>query len=174
MNSKKRKLKSKAGVSLVETIIYIGIASIMFVAITSFVILILDSRNRNFAINEVEQQGVYVMNFITQNIRNSVGILNPERGESDTDLSIDVSDFSLDTTNFFFSDNSISIKRNNNASEKITSSKVIVSDLSFENLSKSDSYDSIGIEFTIEYANPSEKDQLNYSKTFYGSASTRY
>jgi len=64
----------KKGFSLIELIIYIAVSSIMLVAIVSFVFVILQSRTRNFVINEVEDQGRKTADTIVRNIHNAESV----------------------------------------------------------------------------------------------------
>ena len=161
------------GFTLVELIIYIAIASIMFGAIASFVFVLLESRNKNIVINEIEQQGLFALETITQTVRNAKDINTPALGTDSTSLSIDVVDGSSNPTVFAISNNVINITEGIGSLISLTNSHISATNISFKNLSRTDTPDIIKIQFTLEYNNPAKKAEFNYSKTFYGSSSVR-
>ena len=161
------------GFGLVELMIYISIASILLLSISSFYFTILKSRVRNNVVMEVDQQGVYLMNIITQIIRNAESINSPSTGLSNASLSLDVLETSQDPTIFDLSSNTVRIKEGSDDHIFLTNSHIIVSNLNFTNLSKAETPGIIKIEFTINYNSSNPSAEYNYSKTFYSSASLR-
>ena len=71
----KKKYVSQTGFTLIEVLLYVGIFSILLISTSVFVATLLESRIKNQTIAEVEQQGLQVMQIITQTVRNAM-ILN--------------------------------------------------------------------------------------------------
>ncbi|MBT4277762.1 hypothetical protein HOD96_03410 [Candidatus Falkowbacteria bacterium] len=159
--------------TLIELILYIGIASILLVTISSFLFILLESRVKNQTIAEVEQQGIQAMQIITQTIRDAEGVNSPTQGTSGSTLSLDVITAGNDPTVFDLSSNTLQITEGSGGAVSITNSRIIVSDLTFRNLSYSNAQGAIKIEFTLTHINPEGRQEYGYSKTFYGSASIR-
>ena len=55
----------------------------------------------------------------------------------------------------------------------LTNSRIVASNLTFTNLSRAGTPGTIRIQFTLTHINPSGRNEYNYNKTFYGSASLR-
>jgi Tfp pilus assembly protein PilW len=161
------------GFSLVELIVYIAISTIVLGAITSFIFVMLESRSMNIAIYEVEQQGLYVMETITQTIRNAESINAPSEGVSDTSLSLEVLANENNPVVIGVTNETFFITEGNGSPINLTNTRVHVTNESFDNLSRTDTLGVVRVQFTLAYDNPGNKDELNYSKTFYTSASLR-
>jgi Tfp pilus assembly protein PilW len=163
---------SQEGFTLVELLLYVGISSIMVVTISSFITLMLAARVKNRTIAEVEQQGIQVMELITQTIRNAESVTAPSAGTSDTALTLDVRDAADDPTVFHMGSESLVIDEGVALTHTVlTNDRVIVSDLTFTNLSGSSTPGTIRVEFTITYSSPdSSRNEFTYAQTFKGSA----
>lgn len=158
-------MKTDKGFTLIELIIYIGLMSIMLLGITSFTKTVLQTRTRSQVIAEVEQQGVQVMQILTQTIRNAASILSPGLGSNNSTLILDVVNPTADPTTFSLSNNSINIQEGGGSLIELTNSRVEVQNLIFQNFSRLDTPGLVKFNFTLNYK--------NYSKAFYGSASLR-
>ncbi|PLX24969.1 hypothetical protein C0580_03515 [Candidatus Parcubacteria bacterium] len=167
------KKNKQKGFTLIELILYIGIASVVLLVITSFFQMTLSSKAKNKTILEVEQQGMQVMQIITQAVINSEGITSPSAGNSSSGVVLDVVTVSDDPTVFDLSGGTIRITEGAGSPINITSSLVNVDSLIFENLSKADTAGILRIEFTISYINNAGRNEYDWSKTFYSSISLR-
>lgn len=65
------------GFTLIELLLYVSIAAILLLSIMTFIGALLESRVKNTSIAEVEQQGVQVLQQVTQAVRNSETIITP-------------------------------------------------------------------------------------------------
>ncbi len=166
-------IQNKHGFTLIEFILYVAILSVVLVGIVTFMLMILHSRVKNQVISEVEQQGVQVMQIITQTIRNAEDINSPSPGSSASSLSIDVVTVVDDLTIFDLNSGVIRIKQGVASEISLTSDKITASGLNFQNIPRAGTADTIKIEFTLTYTNLSGDILYNYSQTFYGSASLR-
>lgn len=140
--------KNQKGFTLIELLLYVSIVGAIIFSIAGFLSLSMQSRVKNQAIAEVEQQGVQVMQIITQAGRNAADV----SFTSVFDLSGGV------------------IRQNTIA---LTNSRVVASALTFQNLSRAGTPGTIRIQFTLTRINPSGRNEYDYSKTFYSSVSLR-
>ena len=147
-----KKVINKRGFTLIELMLYIGVVSVIIFAVSVLFFIVLQSEAKSRAIQEVEGWGAQTMQRITHDIRNANVINSPLPGQSADTLF-------LDTGNL-------------NASDFILP-EVSMSNLTFRNLSKENTPGIIQIEFTLDYNNLQNKQEYNYIKTFYGSASLR-
>lgn len=136
------------GFTLIELLLYVSIVGAIIFSVAGFLSLSMQSRVKNQTIAEVEQQGVQVMQIITQAGRNTTDI----NFTSAFDLSGGV------------------IRQNSLA---LTNSRVVASALTFQNLSRAGTPGTIRIQFTLTHVNPSGRNEYDYIKTFYGSATLR-
>ncbi|MBN2016049.1 prepilin-type N-terminal cleavage/methylation domain-containing protein [Candidatus Dojkabacteria bacterium] len=164
-------IKSQEAFSLIELLLYIAIVSVVLGVISTFLITLLQARVKNQTISEVEQQGVQVMQVITQTIRNSEDINSPSAGSSAAALSLDVVEAAKDPTTFDLSNDTVRVTEGAGSAIDLTNSKVVVTDLTFENLTRSGTPGVVRVTFTITHINESGRNEFDYSKTFYGSAS---
>jgi type II secretory pathway pseudopilin PulG len=172
----KLKVKSKKEIrafTLMEVLLYISLVSIMLTVLVSFIGAITSSRQRSQVIADVNEQGVQVMQQITQTIRNSTLINNPPLGTPGSTVSVNVPTASLSPTIFSLSSGVIEIKEGSATAIPLTSNRVVVSNLIFTNLSRSGTKGVIKIQFTLTHTNPNNRKEFSYSETFYGAASLK-
>lgn len=163
----------KQAFTLVETLLYISLVAILLTSLVGFVSILQRSREKNQTVTEVEQQGQAIMEIITQTIRNSDSINSPAAGTSAASISLNVYDAADDPTLFALSGSNITIKEGAAATINLNSDKVIVSGLTFRNLSRPGTSGVIRIEFTISHVNPDNVNEYDYSVNFYDSAAIK-
>lgn len=162
-------MKTQNGFTLIELLLYISIVAVILLTVSGLLYTILQARVKNQTIAEVEQQGLQVMQIITQTIRNADNINSPTQGTTSTAVSLEVADAALNPTIFDLSNGVVRITEGIAQAVSLTSSKVTASSLSFLNLSQK----SIKIQFTLTHINPGSKNEYDYSKVFYGTANVR-
>lgn len=163
---------SVKGFTLVEMLLYVLICSTLLLALATSLSFLLGARIKNQTITEVNQDGIQVMQLMTQTIRNAKSINTPVLASSSSVLSIKTVSSSYDPTLFTLASGTLSIKEGSGVSVPITNSKIIVSSLLFNNTSASSTDGgSVEINFTLSYATTSGRNEYSYSKTFMGSAS---
>lgn len=159
----------KNGFTLVELLLYVSTIAVILLLVSTLLFTILNARVKNQTIAEVEQQGLQVMQLITQTIRNAENINSPAQGTTATSLSLEIVDASLNPTIVDLSNSVVRITEGTASPVSLTSSKVLASSLSFLNLSQK----SIKIQFTLTHINSENKNEYDYSKTFFGTADVR-
>ena len=162
----KTKLKKTTGFTLIELLLYVGIMGVIIFSFAGFLSLLMQSRIKNQVVSEVEQQGIQVMQMITQIGRNAGNINYPAPGQITDSLS-------FDSTVFDRLNNAVRITEGTDSPTSLTNSHLIASNLTFQNLSRVGTPGTVRIQLTLTYANPSGRNEYNYSKTFYGTASLR-
>ena len=166
-------IKNQKGFTLVELLLYVAISSVMLLVISLFLSTLLQSRVKNQTIAEVEQQGIQIMQIITQTLRNGATINSPIVGSSAASLSVDTYNVVNNPTIFDLSLGVIRIKEGATAVVSLTNSRVTASALNFQNLSRASTPGTIRISFTITSVNSSGRNEYNFTKTFTGSGTLR-
>lgn len=172
-NLKNDNRKFSRGFTLIELLLYVSISSIILLVSIFFLQTLLESRIKNQTITEVEQQGLQVMQLITQTIRNADSVNSPGLGVSAPLLSVNTNTVDFNPTVFDLSHGVIRIKEGAASVVSLTNSRVTVSALSFSNFSRIRTPDSIRIQFTISYLNSVGRNEYNFTKTFTSSATLR-
>ncbi len=157
------------GFTLIEIVLYIGLASLVFLSISSLFSTLLQSNLKSRAISEVESNAVQIIQQITQTVRNATGINSPGTGSSAPALSVSVPTGSLSPTVFDLSAGTIRMQEGVNPISNLSSNVVTVSALSFKNLSGN----SVQFSFIISRNNPEGRAELNYTQTYNGAATIR-
>lgn len=88
-------------------------------------------------------------------------------------LSLAMADASKNPTLFYISGGALWIKEGTSDAVSLTSSRTTVSALTFTNLTRATTPGTIRIQYTVTYSNIGSRNEYNFSKTFYGSASLR-
>jgi prepilin-type N-terminal cleavage/methylation domain-containing protein len=167
------KTLGQKGFTLVELILYIAIASMIVVFASVFIHNLLESKTKNQAILEVEEQGVQTLNLVTQTIRNAQSLNSPAAGELSSELSLAVDDAAKSPTVLDVSQKTLRIKEGDSEAVPLTSNRVWVDEIRFRNLSRDGTPGIVRIEFTLSYASSGQSQAYQYSKTFYASAALR-
>lgn len=161
------------GFTLIELLLYISLTGIVLLGVTFFLLSMLELRERNQTIAEVEQQGAFLLHVMTQAIRNAEDVTTPSESENDSTLSLSMSDSALDPTVFSFSGGVVYLEEGGGQAIPLTNNRVIVSDLLFQNRSRSGTGGLINISFEMEHVNSSNQRVFEYEKIFYGSGGIR-
>src|SRR3989338_5584522 len=95
MNTKNQRRRVRrsfgdGGFTLIELLLYISIAGAILLATSIFLSLLLQARIKNQTIAEVDQQGLQVMQLITQTARNAEALIALPLGTISSSLTLDV------------------------------------------------------------------------------------
>jgi len=165
--STKRSYKSGAGFTLVELMIYIALVAGILIAATSFAWNIINSRTKAFVIQEVEQNGRFIMERLTQEIHQATQITSPAPGVSDSSLVLVMRNNQNDPTTFTLNTNRIVITQGNDPSLPLNSDQVLVTDLQFINYSTPNSRtNNVKVILRLEHLNPNNRQEWQASDTF--------
>jgi hypothetical protein len=146
---------------------------IIVLAVSLVFQITLASRIKNQTIAEVEQQGIQVVQMISQTIRNSSSITSPAQNNSDVQLIVAVPTGANSPTTFSLSNGAVQMKEGAAAAVPLTNTKVTATGLTFVNSSRAATPGSVRYQFTLTYINNSGRNEYDFTKTFYGTASLR-
>lgn len=166
-------MSKKSGFTLVELLLYIGLAATLLLSISVFLSISLESQAKNQTIAEVEQEGQRVLQLITQTIRNASSTNYPTASNSSSSLSLITPIPSKNPTVFNLVSSTIFITEGVVQSTPLTSSRLTVSNLQFDNFSRINTRGIIRVSFTLTYNNLTGRNEFDYSKIFYGTATLR-
>jgi type II secretory pathway pseudopilin PulG len=143
------------GFTLLETIIYIAIASIVVASFTTFALSISDSRNKSYVAQEVQANTRTALELIRQNIYASDGvqiassIFNTSPGYLVLTMPISAQDPTI--IRLDGGSGVIFVKAGSSAEVPITSDTVFVDNLVFTNLSGVSTRDNIQVAISVSY-----------------------
>ncbi len=161
------------GFTLIELLLYITIVGILLVSVSVFLGMALQSRIKNQSIIEVNQQGLAIMEYMTQTIRTSTSITSPALGATASNLTVVVPTGALSPTIFDLSGTTLQVKEGAGAAVPLTNSNVQVTSLSFVNVSRSATAKALQISFTLSRTNNNGRNEYTYQKTFTSSVALR-
>jgi len=167
------KIKNKQGFTLVELMLYIVITTGIIFSFIAFLQTILEARVKNQTIAEVEQNGMQIIQIINQTVRNATAITTPLQGATGATLTLTVPMGVNSPTIFDLLTGNLRIKEGTGANIALSSPRITVSGLSFQNVTRGGTPGSVKYQFTVTYVNPSGKNEYNFTRTFYASASVR-
>ncbi|MEA3357729.1 MAG: prepilin-type N-terminal cleavage/methylation domain-containing protein [Patescibacteria group bacterium] len=165
--------RNEKGFTLVEMMLYIAIATVILGSVSALLLMLFSTRVKNETILEVEYQGAQVMELITQTIRNAESVNTPTQGTSETSISLETLDAGTNPTIFDAFENRVRIKKGADPQIFITSDQVTITNLSFHNLSHTDTPGIIRVQFTLSHINVEGRNEYDYSQNFYGSANIK-
>lgn len=161
-----RQIKSAAGYTLIELLLYISLASMLLVGLSVFFGISAETRVKTQTITEVDQQGGLVMDYMQQTVRNATSISSPAAGASASSLTVVVPTASLSPTIFSLAGTTLQIKEGAAAAIALTNTKVTLTNLTFTNVSRPSTDGAVRISFTLDRVNSTGRNAYTYSKTF--------
>lgn len=162
------------GFSLVETLLYVTIVSMVLFSIVFLLSFLTSTRVKNATIYDVNSQGAYVMQLMVNTVRNADSIDFPLASATSSTLSLTVSDGMLSPTVFDVASGTLRIKEGASNPIPLTNSHVTVSSLTFQTIAPASSVDkTVKVSFTISYNNPNNRGEMEFIQTFSGSATLR-
>ncbi len=165
--------RAKKAFTLVETLLYIALTSIVLTTMLGFISLIFTAREREQTVVELDAEGESIMQEIVQTARNSQAINAPAIGVTAGTLNLDTISGTIDPTIYALTGTNITASQGGGAAVSLNSGRVVASGLSFRNVSAAGTKGSVKIQFTLTYYNPDNVPNYNYNRTFYGSATLR-
>ena len=150
----------KSGFTLVEFLLYISLFSVFFVSLFLILQIFYENRANNNLQLELEEQGLIITKIINQEIRNAKSINLPLVNTSLDQLSLSTYDLNDDPVLIYYQAGQIKYSKGGSLNTFLSSSRLIVSDLIFENISTSN-VSTITYSFNLIHN--------DYSKRFYSS-----
>jgi type II secretory pathway pseudopilin PulG len=163
---------SKKGFTLLETILYVTLATVVLYAAAQLYMVIIVTQEKNHAMADVTLASENALVHITQTIRDSRNVTTPNAGFASDEMSLEMRDGApYPTEEFSLVDGVIMMQDGSQPPVAITPSNIVVSNLQFSNMSTVQPY-SVQVSFTAT-SNSSDRADLTYSDTFYATATTR-
>jgi Tfp pilus assembly protein PilW len=158
------------GFTLVEITLYISASAILVFLISSFLSEVVRARLKHETISEVEQQGAAAVTLITQAIRGAGSITTV----TPTSLSLSMPQAPISPTVITASANSLTLTEGTSPSIPLTSSRISVSNVLFQDVSQPNTPGTIRLQFTLSAVNPGNQAEYTYARTFTATASLRH
>lgn len=164
---------NKKAFTLVEVILYMSLTSVLVLMVAMLWVTASDTRDRSEAMSIVNTEATSIISQITQIIRNANSVNSPLAGNNGNTLTLAVPTGANSPTVIALSGNNITITEGSNPSHTLNTNRVSISSLVFRNVTGNFSSGSVRVEMTITYLNTTGKQSLNYSQTFYATATLR-
>ncbi len=159
---------------MVETLIYIALVSGIVLAATSFAWNIIDSRAKSYAIHEVEQNGHYCMEKITQVIRQATAIQQPAAGAAQDRLVLATDNPSTNPTTIAFTGDTITIQEGSQEPLVLLADTVKAEEVVFTNMSSAGGRSQhIRFRLGLEHDNPQGRQSWEFNDSFTTSVELR-
>lgn len=162
---KKNILKIK-GFTLVETLVYTAIISLLASAFVSFGFLMFELRIKSVAMGEINAGAKNSLDIISEKIRSAESIDSPALAATSSVLVLNMPDLSVFTIELL--GNSL-VLLGDDGQNNITNSNVILSDLEFLHISSGNGSSIVKFNFNIKYNDGTE----NYQKLIQSAVNLR-
>lgn len=162
------------GFTLVEFLVYIGIVGTILLVAGTIAFNVFFGKAKLAAIEEVSQNARFALEKIADRVRNAEAIQTPPPGVSSSSISLQMADSEKDPTEFYVQGGILRMREGLGANRwPLTSDEVVVSTLQFSNISYPDTPGTVRIQMTIKAANPENRPEREFEKTFYTTANVR-
>lgn len=165
--------RKNAGFTLIELLLYIALVGILLSAVTSFFITIADAKIKNQGVTEVDEQGAFIIEQLTQTVRNATSITSPAAGATSSGFTVVVPTASLSPTIASLSGTTLQIKEGAGADTALSNGNVRVTSFTVSNLSRSGTAGILQISFILERINNSGRSEYDFQRTFTTSVGLR-
>lgn len=159
--------------TLIELLLYVTVLGVVVLGMSIFLSVLQHQGARSGVIAEVEDQSLAPMEIMTQVIRNATSSSSPAIGTSGSSATILGTNALTNPTVFSLNTGAIMMKEGTAAAVALTTGKVIVSGLTFTNMTTATSPGTIRIQYTVSYNNPDSMPEYTYTKSTTGSATLR-
>lgn len=124
----------RRGVSLIETVVYVGIVAIILAALVTFSVDLFRQHAKTTTIMEVEQNARFAIEKISAAVRSARDATLPAPGANGSTLSLTMGDTTVSPTEFRLSSGMLERRQGTGSWVRLTASSVIVTSLTFRNL----------------------------------------
>lgn len=173
MSSRRSSNTMRKGFTLVELLLYTAISASLLLMLSLFFHTALETRVKQQAIAEVEEQGTAAMQQLLQDARNAESIISPATSTSAGSLTLNMPGTAINTVVYDSAGGALRIMRGTTSTMALTNTRVSVSDVIFTNLSGFGTRGTLRAAFTLAYAASTTRAEYMYSRRFIGSATMR-
>lgn len=161
------KLKQQKGITMIETIVYLTLVSGILLAATSFAWNIINNRTKAFTTQEVEQNGRFIMQKMSQLFKEANQINIPAIGVTGNIIELELDDGGTEVLTISQVGSNIVYQYNLDPSIELNSELVEINNLEFTNFSTiSGSSRNIGVSFEISHINPLNRPEWSYTQNY--------
>lgn len=153
---------------MVELLVYVTLSTFVLLSLGSFVSLIIKTKNHHKVVKEVNVQGERIARKISDKVRTSFEIVDPEAGQSDNWLIVKPEEES-DNIMIYQSNEKICLENLNDEEVCWSNSRVRATELNFQNLSRPETKGSVKFTFKLS----SKKGRTDYSQDFTSATTIR-
>lgn len=163
---------TKKGFTLIETVVYLGIACALLLCVISLWQSMVAARDKAATISGVESEGAAALQAILSAARAADYVMAPATSTTGVSLTLKMPTASTSPTSFDISGGILRITEGATAPRALIGSQLRATDFSISNLSKSGTPGSVEVRFTLSYAT-STGYKADYRQEFRGAASLR-
>ncbi|MBI4458200.1 type II secretion system protein [Candidatus Uhrbacteria bacterium] len=161
------------GHTLIELLLYVAIFAVVSLVAGAIVLNMLFGKAKLTAVEEVGQNGRMALETVIQRVRDAQAVNAPAPAASASTLSLQMADAARNPTVFDLSGGAVRITEGAGAPVALTASEVSVTSLLFSNASYAGTPGTVRIMMTVGHANPQNRQEYSFEKTFYSSATIR-
>jgi type II secretory pathway pseudopilin PulG len=163
---------ARRGFTLLETVLYIALATIILYAAAQLYTVIVTTQAKNRAMADVTLAAEDALLRITQTVRDAESVSEPASGQTGDMLTLEMRESAeFETEEFVLENGVIYMQDGSQPRVAITPVNVYVSDLQVADLSVTGQH-SLQISFTAT-SNATDRTELGYTDTFYATATIR-
>lgn len=166
-------IKKDSGYTMIELLLYVAIIGVVLAALTSFFAMSTESRVKSQTVNEVNSQGVFAIDNMTQAIRGATSVTSPTIGTTGTSLTLVTPTPALNPTIYSVVGGVLQVKEGSAAAIVLTNSDVQVTSMSVIDVTRSGTTSILQINLTLNRVNPSGRSEYTYQRTFTTSSGLR-
>jgi len=165
----------KNGFTLTEILVYLAVAFIVIAVIVAFIFWLTDLNNRNKISRETLNCAKRAMEIMSQEIKDAKSVYTPTT--SDSQLSLETAKYlpvgeSSTYIDFYLCDSRLCLKKESQDSIALTPENMEITALNFTHIVSGET-SSIKIDLIIEYENPSNRPEYNFSSSLSSTVSLR-
>lgn len=157
-----RKKSLKGAFTLIETLLYIALVSILMLTVTNYWSTLIQTNNKTEEAIRYNSEADFLLASLTYYIRSASGITAPASGVTASSITLTYTDLTVSPTVISWAGSDITVTRGAGAATQLKSNHVSVSNLTFVNYSRPSTLGNIRIVLT-----------LGNNQNYYASASLR-
>lgn len=165
--------KHRSGFTIIELLIYLGIFSIVIMAVGIIVFQTITNKIQSETIQEVGYHAQMIMDKITTSVAGAVSVASPVSGQTGTSVSLVVADPTKTPTVWYVSSGTLYVQEGADQPVAVSSDLVTITDVSFVNVAPVGVPGSIRVTMTIASSNTSGRSEYQYVETFYTTVTIR-
>ncbi|MBN1331420.1 hypothetical protein JW978_00875 [Candidatus Dojkabacteria bacterium] len=161
----KKYLLNKNGMTLLEILLYLSLASVVLLSVSVFITSIFRARIKNEAVVLVNEEAAQIISQLQIEISEADTINQPAEGAAAASIEFQVTGDPVETIDL--QSQQIIYTLTGNLGIALNSTKTNVTNINFTRMNTVSDNESIKVEFSIERDNSSGLQEYEFSKTFY-------